>query len=490
MILSSHLLHLVEEICTRVLVMQARTSRWRSGRSPRSWPAGPALRGRRLEDVFLALITPDGRAADVIRVFAYLAWRSAHNRVSAPAPPAARARGTWPRSSSASPTSGSWRWSSGPQPAPADRRRRRAGSSCSARSAWWARCSGDGSSGSSAGCCRFTPAEVTFLFSGPVPRRGLVQYKLLRNQLLILFNSLLWTLILARERFGASPWLRALSIWVLLTTISFHRLGASFVRTSLLEHGRIALRHRVVSLVLLGAALIGDRVERAGRAARAGGRAGQAGLDNLPRRARRGGGRAAAARCCWRRSAPWSGRSRRTRSRNGCAGDGPRPAAAGAALRVGDPGGHRVRGGRGGGRPCTARARSRRAAGRRPPQPGVTAGCRRSSGWRRSAGPARAILWKNLLAVVRTRRATEHGRGLRRSARWSSARSRSGADGTIAEIAGWLATIWAGVLDRDRPPVDPERSPERPPQARPAAQLPAARAAPSSRPRRRPRRWC
>jgi ABC-2 type transport system permease protein len=103
----------------------------------------------------------------------------------------------------------------------------------------------------------FSPAEVTFFFSGPVTRRGLVQYKLLRNQLLILFNSLLWTLILAHERFGTSPWLRAVSIWVLLTTISFHRLGASFVRTSLLEHGRIGLRHRVVSLVLLGAALIG-----------------------------------------------------------------------------------------------------------------------------------------------------------------------------------------------------------------------------------------
>ena len=103
----------------------------------------------------------------------------------------------------------------------------------------------------------FTPAEVTFLFSGPVSRRGLVQYKLLRNQLLILFNALLWTLILARERFGASPWLRAISIWVLLTTISFHRLGASFVRTSLLEHGRSRLRHRVVSLVVFGAVLIG-----------------------------------------------------------------------------------------------------------------------------------------------------------------------------------------------------------------------------------------
>jgi putative ABC exporter len=102
----------------------------------------------------------------------------------------------------------------------------------------------------------FTPAEVTFLFAGPVSRRGLIQFKLLRSQLLILFNALLWTLILSRERFGVSPWLRAASIWVLLTTLSFHRLGASFVRTSLSEHGRLGLRHRVVSLVVLGAVLI------------------------------------------------------------------------------------------------------------------------------------------------------------------------------------------------------------------------------------------
>ncbi|MGH7535631.1 MAG: putative ABC exporter domain-containing protein, partial [Gemmatimonadales bacterium] len=31
----------------------------------------------------------------------------------------------------------------------------------------------------------FTPAEVTFLFPGPVSRRGLIQFKLLRTQLLI-----------------------------------------------------------------------------------------------------------------------------------------------------------------------------------------------------------------------------------------------------------------------------------------------------------------
>src|SRR5215210_4459097 len=102
----------------------------------------------------------------------------------------------------------------------------------------------------------FSPAEVTFLFSGPVSRQGLIQFKLLRSQLLILFNALLWTLILSRERFGTSSWLRVVSIWVLLTTLSFHRLGASFVRTSLSEHGRLGVRHRVISLVVLGAMLI------------------------------------------------------------------------------------------------------------------------------------------------------------------------------------------------------------------------------------------
>jgi len=97
---------------------------------------------------------------------------------------------------------------------------------------------------------------VTFLFSAPVSRRGLIQFKLLHSQLFILFNALLWTLILSRERFGISPWLRVVSIWVLLTTVSFHRLGASFVRTSLAQHGRLGLRHRLVSLVVLGLVLV------------------------------------------------------------------------------------------------------------------------------------------------------------------------------------------------------------------------------------------
>ena len=57
-ILSSHLLHLVEEICTRVLVMNAGQT-VAIGTVADIVASRPALSGRRLEDIFLALITPD-----------------------------------------------------------------------------------------------------------------------------------------------------------------------------------------------------------------------------------------------------------------------------------------------------------------------------------------------------------------------------------------------------------------------------------------------
>ena len=287
----------------------------------------------------------------------------------------------------------------------------------------------------------FTPAEVTFLFSGPVPRRGLVQYKLLRNQLLILFNSLLWTLILARERFGASPWLRALSIWVLLTTISFHRLGASFVRTSLLEHGRIALRHRVVSLVVLGAVVIGIvlSVQDALPALASGWAAGpttfldalaEAAAEPLPRMVLapfRALVRPLAAHSFaeWVRAMGpalllltlhyvWVIR----------ADTAFEEAAAEASL---------------------LRARQVSARGGAPASPSLAH--RRLPplfrlapvGWRGGA-----LLWKNLLAVVRTRHARNMAVAFIVGAVAVAVLTFQG-DGTVAEIAGWLATTWAAL---------------------------------------------
>ena len=54
-ILSSHLLHLVEEICTRVLIMQ-RGRVIAFGRLDEILAGRPELRSQRLEDIFLALI--------------------------------------------------------------------------------------------------------------------------------------------------------------------------------------------------------------------------------------------------------------------------------------------------------------------------------------------------------------------------------------------------------------------------------------------------
>ena len=63
-ILSSHLLHLVEEICTRVLVMQ-RGQVVAFGSIAEILAERPALRASKLEDVFLALIGQEEGAAEI-----------------------------------------------------------------------------------------------------------------------------------------------------------------------------------------------------------------------------------------------------------------------------------------------------------------------------------------------------------------------------------------------------------------------------------------
>lgn len=123
----------------------------------------------------------------------------------------------------------------------------------------------------------FSPADVTFLFAGPVTRRSLVAYKLLRSQLAVLVSVVLWTVLLSHERFGASLWLRALSLWVLITTLSLHRLGASFVRSAFREYGTTALWRRIVpaTAAIAGIGIVGWSLWRAApdltAAARAGG---------------------------------------------------------------------------------------------------------------------------------------------------------------------------------------------------------------------------
>ena len=101
----------------------------------------------------------------------------------------------------------------------------------------------------------FTPAELHFLFPAPVTRRGLVHAKLLRAQLLILVNTVIWSVILRGEGTQLSAWLRALALWVLFSTLHLHRLGAALTGASVARHGAAGRRRQALPLVVAVGAL-------------------------------------------------------------------------------------------------------------------------------------------------------------------------------------------------------------------------------------------
>jgi len=100
----------------------------------------------------------------------------------------------------------------------------------------------------------FTPAEIQFLFPAPVSRAALLCYKLARTQILILLNVLIWTFLLRRGASGVlGTGVSAISLWLVFSTISLHRLGVALTRQAAVEHGRAGLRRLVLPLVALAA---------------------------------------------------------------------------------------------------------------------------------------------------------------------------------------------------------------------------------------------
>lgn len=91
----------------------------------------------------------------------------------------------------------------------------------------------------------FTEAEVAFLFPAPVTRRTLIHFKLVRSQMRILFSAIFMTLI--STRFGANGhWLmRFAGLWVILSTLNLHIMGASFSLTMLMDRGISNWKRRI-----------------------------------------------------------------------------------------------------------------------------------------------------------------------------------------------------------------------------------------------------
>ena len=82
----------------------------------------------------------------------------------------------------------------------------------------------------------FSEAEVSMLLTAPVPRRGLILYKLAQSQILILINVVIWTFILRRGSSTLPGPLAAASVWVMLTTLNLHRMGEALTRASNVEY--------------------------------------------------------------------------------------------------------------------------------------------------------------------------------------------------------------------------------------------------------------
>lgn len=102
----------------------------------------------------------------------------------------------------------------------------------------------------------FTPAEIQFLFPAPITRQGLVHTKLLRMQFAIFVNTIIFSVIFRGNATEWSTWERGIGWWMLFSTLAMHRVGASIVRTSALEHGK-AGRRRIWLPIIVFAALIG-----------------------------------------------------------------------------------------------------------------------------------------------------------------------------------------------------------------------------------------
>lgn len=115
--------------------------------------------------------------------------------------------------------------------------------------------------GSDRSALAFSPPEVAFLFPAPITRRGLVHTKLLRMQLAILVNTLIFTVIFRGDAASLVSWERGLGLWMLFSTMALHRLGSSIVRASAIEHGGSGRRRGIVPVAifctLVGAVVYG-----------------------------------------------------------------------------------------------------------------------------------------------------------------------------------------------------------------------------------------
>ena len=102
----------------------------------------------------------------------------------------------------------------------------------------------------------FSEAEVQLLFPAPLKRAALVRYKVAQAQIVVLFSVLIWVILLRRGGTTLPFWMRAISLWIILSTMYLHRVGASLVRTSAVSHGSRGVRANLIPIVVVATTVL------------------------------------------------------------------------------------------------------------------------------------------------------------------------------------------------------------------------------------------
>jgi ABC-2 type transport system permease protein len=97
----------------------------------------------------------------------------------------------------------------------------------------------------------FSPAELHFLFPAPITRRQLVEYKLMQAQIGILFGALVSSFFMGARLMHPDGWGRVFALWLFFAIGHLHGIGASFVRTDLIEAGWSGLKRRLLSIAVI-----------------------------------------------------------------------------------------------------------------------------------------------------------------------------------------------------------------------------------------------
>lgn len=101
----------------------------------------------------------------------------------------------------------------------------------------------------------FSRAEVALLFPAPVSRRGLILYKLASAQFGILVSVMVWSVLLNRGGDGAlSSVMRGAGLWAAMSIFSLHRLGIGLLRAGATEHGAAGAKRSIPAFAVFAAA--------------------------------------------------------------------------------------------------------------------------------------------------------------------------------------------------------------------------------------------